>query len=80
MRCGKRAANHLGHLVEFQSNCQKKIPLARLNALPTTTLCINCEVELEKHTDWLNRRDADNWGKAYINHPLLLMQGSAGTN
>src|ERR1700736_6458253 len=30
-------------------NCQKKIPAARLKALPYTTFCINCEREMEKH-------------------------------
>jgi RNA polymerase-binding transcription factor len=33
-------------------NCQKRIPLSRLNALPYTTLCINCEREMEKHANW----------------------------
>lgn len=30
-------------------NCQKKIPVARLNALPNPPFCINCERQLEKH-------------------------------
>jgi DnaK suppressor protein len=30
-------------------NCQKRIPVSRLNALPYTTFCINCEREIEKH-------------------------------
>jgi DnaK suppressor protein len=29
-------------------HCQYKIPMARLNALPYATFCINCERELEK--------------------------------
>src|ERR1700729_75718 len=32
-------------------NCQKKIPVARLNALPFTPFCINCEREMEKFPD-----------------------------
>ena len=39
-------------------NCQKRIPLARRNALPFTTLCINCEREMEKYPEWLDRRGA----------------------
>jgi DnaK suppressor protein len=31
-------------------NCQKRIPVARLNTLPSTTFCINCEREMEKST------------------------------
>jgi DnaK suppressor protein len=42
-------------------NCQKKIPVARLNALPYTTFCINCEREMEKYPDWLDRRGTGNW-------------------
>lgn len=37
-------------------NCTKRIPLARLNARPHATLCINCERDMEKHPDWQNRR------------------------
>ena len=29
--------------------CQAKIPLARLNALPYSTTCINCQREMEGH-------------------------------
>src|SRR6266852_7417827 len=31
--------------------CQTKIPIARLNALPYTTLCIDCQRDLEKYPD-----------------------------
>jgi DnaK suppressor protein len=44
-------------------NCQNKIPVARLNALPYTTFCIHCEREIEKHPDWSGRRGADNWDR-----------------
>jgi DnaK suppressor protein len=44
-------------------NCQKRIPLARLNALPYTTLCINCERDRERHPAWLGRRDPGSWGQ-----------------
>jgi DnaK suppressor protein len=42
-------------------NCQKKIPLARLNALPYTTLCINCEREMETHLGGPGRQPRGNW-------------------
>ena len=45
------------------ANCQKRIPVARLNALPYTAFCINCERELEKHLDGLGRPTKDNWGQ-----------------
>lgn len=34
--------------------CDKPIPLARLQALPYATLCIKCQIKLEKsgHRDW----------------------------
>lgn len=40
--------------------CQKPIPLARLQALPYATLCIGCQVKLEKsgHKDWSELSDA----------------------
>jgi DnaK suppressor protein len=40
----------------FCENCQKRIPVSRLNALPYTTFCINCEREIEKHPDLLCRK------------------------
>lgn len=46
-------------------NCQIKIPAARLNALPYTTLCINCERELEEYPDWHDRRGAGNWKQVF---------------
>jgi DnaK suppressor protein len=46
-------------------NCQKKIRVARLNALPYTTLCINCEREMEKYPDWLGQRGAGNWKEVF---------------
>jgi DnaK suppressor protein len=46
-------------------NCRKRIPVSRLNALPYTTFCINCERELEKYPDRLDRRSADNWAQVF---------------
>src|SRR5262245_20478063 len=35
--------------------CQVKIPVSRLNALPYTTFCIDCQREREKYPDWDDR-------------------------
>jgi len=40
--------------------CQKKIPVARLNALPFTTTCVHCQREFETHGHW-SGRGAGNW-------------------
>jgi DnaK suppressor protein len=45
--------------------CQAKIPVARLNALPYTTFCIDCQREMEKYPDWQDRRNAGNWEKVF---------------
>jgi DnaK suppressor protein len=42
-------------------NCQKNIPLTRLNALPSATLCIHCERQMEKYPAWQDRSDKGNW-------------------
>jgi DnaK suppressor protein len=48
--------------------CHKKIPVARLNALPYSTCCIECQRELEQHPNWSYDRD---WGKIYdVEAPL----------
>lgn len=44
--------------------CAAKIPVARLNALPYSTLCIACQREAERDSDWLeNRLREANWDK-----------------
>jgi len=43
--------------------CQVKIPVARLNALPFSTTCINCQREMENYPDWSSRRAGGNWDK-----------------
>jgi DnaK suppressor protein len=45
--------------------CQAKIPVGRLNALPYTTLCIECQREMEKYPDWDDRRNAGSWEKVF---------------
>lgn len=41
--------------------CQKRIPVGRLNALPYSTVCIECQRDLEKYPDWHER--GGNWEK-----------------
>jgi DnaK suppressor protein len=40
--------------------CAAKIGVARLNALPYTTYCIDCQREAERNPDWEDRRGAGN--------------------
>jgi DnaK suppressor protein len=44
-------------------NCQKTIPVARLNALPYAPFCINCEREGEQHRGGRDRQATGNWGR-----------------
>jgi DnaK suppressor protein len=47
-------------------SCQAKIPVGRLNALPFTTLCIECQREMEQCPEyWESRRAESNWEKVY---------------
>jgi len=41
--------------------CQKKIPIARLNALPFSTTCIECQKEIEVYGDFRGRGGRSNW-------------------
>jgi DnaK suppressor protein len=43
--------------------CQKRIPVARLNALPYSTTCIECQREMETYGTWSARGGAGNWEK-----------------
>jgi len=45
--------------------CTQKIPVGRLNALPYTTLCIDCQREMEEYPDWHVGRGVDSWEKVY---------------
>src|SRR5438270_12215199 len=42
--------------------CQKKIPVARLNALPFSTTCIDCQREMELYGTW-GDGSGGNWEK-----------------
>lgn len=43
--------------------CASKIPVARLNALPYSTLCITCQREMEHDSGWLHGRGGSDWEK-----------------
>lgn len=44
-------------------SCSSKIPVARLNALPYSTLCIKCQREMEHDGGWFDRRGSADWEK-----------------
>ena len=43
--------------------CHAKIPVARLNALPYSTTCVECQREMELYPDWGERRGGVDWQK-----------------
>jgi DnaK suppressor protein len=43
--------------------CAKKIPVSRLNALPFSTTCIECQREMEHYGEWGGRGGAGDWDK-----------------
>ena len=43
--------------------CGKKIPVARLNALPFSTTCINCQREMETNGSWSGNAAGARLGK-----------------
>jgi DnaK suppressor protein len=45
--------------------CEAKIPVGRLNVLPYSTLCINCQKEMERDPNWGQDRMISNWEKVY---------------
>jgi len=44
--------------------CNKRIPVARLTALPYSTMCVECQREMERHPRDRGF-DAGNWEKVY---------------
>jgi len=44
-------------------HCEKKIPVARLNALPFSISCIECQREAETYGDWGGRGGPGDWEK-----------------
>lgn len=45
--------------------CAKRIPVARLNALPYSIMCIECQREMELHPGWDLDHMGGNWEKVY---------------
>ncbi|WP_238602417.1 TraR/DksA family transcriptional regulator [Fimbriiglobus ruber] len=43
--------------------CACKIPVARLNALPYSTLCVKCQRESENDSGWLSSHQLAGWDK-----------------
>lgn len=41
--------------------CQKRIPISRLNALPFSTTCIQCQREMEVSGDWTGGGRSADW-------------------
>jgi DnaK suppressor protein len=41
--------------------CHKKIPVARLNALPFSTTCVDCQREMEVYGEWPGGDGDANW-------------------
>jgi DnaK suppressor protein len=50
--------------------CQIKIPVARLNVLPYSTLCIQCQREAERDGNWLSDRRNANWEAVTDGSPM----------
>jgi DnaK suppressor protein len=42
--------------------CEKKIPVARLNAVPYSVMCVKCQSQAEKEGDWLETHAQYSWG------------------
>jgi DnaK suppressor protein len=45
--------------------CQEKIPIARLNALPYSTTCIECQREMEHYPGWDGSGRGGDWAKVF---------------
>jgi DnaK suppressor protein len=48
--------------------CNCKIPVARLDALPYTTLCIKCQRDMEKDASWVTDHNIADWNKVTDHH------------
>jgi len=51
--------------------CAHKIPITRLNALPFTTTCIQCQREMEVYGAWGAGGSDGNWDKVSDSHAPL---------
>ena len=48
--------------------CSKKIPLARVNALPYCVMCVTCQAEVEKDSSWMEYHSDMAWGDIRDQH------------
>jgi DnaK suppressor protein len=48
--------------------CSAKIPVARLNALPFSTLCIKCQREMESDAGWGRGHGDTDWTRVSDHH------------
>jgi len=54
--------------------CAKRIPVARLNALPYSTMCIECQRDMENNPSWFGSRQNNDWEKVYNSHTPMEEQ------
>src|SRR5262249_13548195 len=50
--------------------CSVKIPVARLNALPFSTLCVKCQRDMEADGGWGGALGGADWGKISDGDPM----------
>jgi DnaK suppressor protein len=50
--------------------CSIKIPVARLNALPFSTLCVQCQREMEADGGWGGAHGDADWGRIADGNPM----------
>lgn len=50
--------------------CQVKIPVARLNALPYSTMCVGCQREVENSGDWEFNLATGSWENVTESDPF----------
>jgi|SRR5579884_4001120 len=55
-------------------HCGGRIPVGRLNALPFSTLCIECQREMEDDPTWDVRHHAGGWERVFDAAPPLEEQ------
>jgi DnaK suppressor protein len=51
--------------------CARKIPVTRLDALPFTTTCVQCQREMEVHGAWGGNGNVGNWDNVSESHAHL---------
>lgn len=58
----ERALHRLKHgTYGICENCQKKIPVTRLSALPFSTTCIQCQRDMETYGNWRDGSRSGDW-------------------